>query len=92
MNSAPGRSGLDNGRAPALGKREEGQKRDEHPESDVPAAPEDAELCGTGPDFPDLSEVEVVRHYTTIVPVEFRSRYRNVSSWFLYHEIQSKDQ
>ncbi len=36
------------------------------PESDVPAAPIGAELCGAGPDFPDLYEVEVVRHYTRL--------------------------
>ncbi len=36
------------------------------PESDVPAAPIAAELCGAGPDFPDLYEVEVVRHYTRL--------------------------
>ena len=34
------------------------------PESDVPASPINQALCGEGPDFPDLSEVEVVRHYT----------------------------
>lgn len=34
------------------------------PESDVPASPINQDLCGEGPDFPDLSEVEVVRHYT----------------------------
>jgi len=36
------------------------------PESDVPAAPLAGELCGEGPDFPDLSEVDVVRHYTRL--------------------------
>ncbi len=36
------------------------------PESDVPAAPIDQNICGEGPDFPDLSEVEVVRHYTRL--------------------------
>ena len=36
------------------------------PESDVPAALIGAELCGAGPDFPDLYEVEVVRHYTRL--------------------------
>jgi len=36
------------------------------PESDVPVSPVDEDLCGDGPDFPDLSEVEVVRHYTRL--------------------------
>jgi len=34
------------------------------PKSDVPESPLSDELVGDGPDFPDLSEVEVVRHYT----------------------------
>jgi glycine dehydrogenase subunit 2 len=34
------------------------------PKSDVPESPMAADLVGDGPDFPDLSEVEVVRHYT----------------------------
>ncbi|MFT5697175.1 MAG: glycine dehydrogenase subunit 2 [Desulforhopalus sp.] len=36
------------------------------PDSDVPAATPDASLTGAGPDFPDLSEVDVVRHYTRL--------------------------
>jgi glycine cleavage system P protein (glycine dehydrogenase) subunit 2 len=36
------------------------------PASDVPSAAVDASLTGTAPDFPDLSEVDVVRHYTRL--------------------------
>jgi len=36
------------------------------PTSDVPKAELPAELQGAGPDFPDLSEVDVVRHYTRL--------------------------
>ena len=36
------------------------------PVSDVPSATADASLTGAGPDFPDLSEVDVVRHYTRL--------------------------
>lgn len=36
------------------------------PESDVPAAALDAALLGAEVDFPDLSEVDVVRHYTRL--------------------------
>ena len=36
------------------------------PETDVPQAAVDKELAGEGPDFPDLSEPEVVRHYTRL--------------------------
>ena len=36
------------------------------PAGDVPRNPLPAELTGDGPDFPDLSEIEVVRHYTRL--------------------------
>ena len=36
------------------------------PESDVDPSPMDPELAGEGPDFPDLSEIDVVRHYTRL--------------------------
>ncbi|MDL2286701.1 aminomethyl-transferring glycine dehydrogenase subunit GcvPB, partial [Desulfococcaceae bacterium OttesenSCG-928-F15] len=37
------------------------------PESDVPESPlPSKDLAGDGPDFPDLSELEVVRHYTRL--------------------------
>ncbi len=36
------------------------------PRPDVPAADADKDLAGEGPDFPDLSEPEVVRHYTRL--------------------------
>jgi glycine dehydrogenase subunit 2 len=35
-------------------------------ESGVPSAPIEASFCGEGPDFPDLSEIDVVRHYTRL--------------------------
>jgi glycine dehydrogenase subunit 2 len=36
------------------------------PRPDVDQAPLDESLAGEGPDFPDLSEVDVVRHYTRL--------------------------
>ncbi len=36
------------------------------PRRDVDYFPVDEELTGTGPDFPDLAEIEVVRHYTRL--------------------------
>ncbi len=36
------------------------------PRRDVPAVPLEEDLAGQGPDFPDLSEVEVVRHFTRL--------------------------
>ncbi|PIE55619.1 MAG: glycine dehydrogenase (aminomethyl-transferring), partial [Desulfobulbus propionicus] len=36
------------------------------PASDVPEVAMDTALAGKGPDFPDLSEIDVVRHYTRL--------------------------
>jgi glycine dehydrogenase subunit 2 len=36
------------------------------PRRDVASFPLDPELTGEGPDFPDLSEIDVVRHYTRL--------------------------
>jgi len=36
------------------------------PRQEVPSADIDTSLTGEGPDFPDLSEVDVVRHYTRL--------------------------
>ncbi len=36
------------------------------PENDVPSASIDPEVAGPGPDFPDLGEVDIVRHYTRL--------------------------
>ncbi len=36
------------------------------PDSDVGHSPLEEELAGDGPDFPDLSEVDVVRHFTRL--------------------------
>ncbi len=36
------------------------------PTSDVPSQPVDAGLAGEGPDFPDLCEPDIVRHYTRL--------------------------
>lgn len=36
------------------------------PRQDVPVTPMDESLTANGPDFPDLSEVDVIRHYTRL--------------------------
>ena len=36
------------------------------PRREIPEAPVDPSFAGDGPDFPDLSEVDVVRHYTRL--------------------------
>jgi glycine dehydrogenase subunit 2 len=41
------------------------------PRRDVEPFPLDKELAGQGPDFPDLSEVDVVRHYTRLAQWNF---------------------
>ena len=41
------------------------------PRRDVESFPLDKELAGQGPDFPDLSEVDVVRHYTRLAQWNF---------------------
>ncbi len=66
MKNGPGRSGLIMDEPPLWEKGRKGRNGMSIPESDVPAAPLADELCGEGPDFPDLSEVEVVRHYTRL--------------------------
>lgn len=44
----------------------EGRSAFSMPEQDVPAASVEASLAGPGPDFPDLCEPEIVRHYTRL--------------------------
>ena len=41
------------------------------PRRDVEPCSLDEELIGEGPDFPDLSEVDVVRHYTRLAQWNF---------------------
>ena len=45
-------------------KGKEGRRGFSIPRRDVESAPLNQDLTGDGPDFPDLSEVDVVRHYT----------------------------
>ncbi|PID72751.1 MAG: glycine dehydrogenase (aminomethyl-transferring) [Desulfobulbus propionicus] len=47
-------------------KGKKGRKGMSIPQSDVPSAPLPDELIGAPVDFPDLSEVDVVRHYTRL--------------------------
>ena len=66
MSKGPGRSGLILDEPLLWEKGKNGRNGMSIPESDVPAAAIDDGLCGNGPDFPDLSEVDVVRHYTRL--------------------------
>ncbi len=47
-------------------KGKKGRRGFSIPRRDVESAPLNQDLTGDGPDFPDLSEVDVVRHYTRL--------------------------
>ncbi|HHP7235972.1 MAG TPA: aminomethyl-transferring glycine dehydrogenase subunit GcvPB [Desulfobacterales bacterium] len=66
MKQAPGTTGLIL-QEPLLWERgRRGRRGFSIPRSDVENRTLDPELTGDGPDFPDLSEVELVRHYTRL--------------------------
>jgi glycine dehydrogenase subunit 2 len=52
-------------------KGKKGRRGFSMPRRDVDAFPLDQALVGEGPDFPDLSEVDVVRHYTRLAQWNF---------------------
>jgi glycine dehydrogenase subunit 2 len=66
MTSFPGTSGLILEEPLLWEKGRRGRTGLSLPRRDVPAAPLDEELLSDGPNFPDLSELEVVRHYTRL--------------------------
>lgn len=66
MTKTPGMSGLIFDEPLLWEKGKAGRRGMSIPPSDVPAAELPLELQGIGPDFPDLSEVDVVRHYTRL--------------------------
>ncbi len=47
-------------------KGKKGRRAMDIPAGDVPAAAIEAGIAGDGPDFPDLGEVDIVRHYTRL--------------------------
>lgn len=66
MKDAPGTSGLILEEPLLWEKGKKGRNGMSVPENDVPEAALQEDLIGDGPDFPDLSEVDVVRHYTRL--------------------------
>ena len=66
MTKTPGISGLIFEEPLLWEKGQKGRHGMSIPVSDVPQSELPAELQGAGPDFPDLSEVDVVRHYTRL--------------------------
>ncbi|KAB2890991.1 MAG: glycine dehydrogenase subunit 2 [Desulfobulbaceae bacterium] len=66
MNGTVGASGLILNEPLLWEKGRKGRRGMSMVESGVPPAPIDAGLCDEGPDFPDLSEIDVIRHYTRL--------------------------
>lgn len=66
MTQGPGTSGLILNEPLLWEKGRKGRTAFSLPEQDVPEADIEKELIGEAPDFPDLGEVEVVRHYTRL--------------------------
>jgi glycine dehydrogenase subunit 2 len=66
MTEFPGTSGLILNEPLLWEKGKRGRVGMSLPRRDVPSAPLDASLAGAAPDFPGLSEVDVVRHYTRL--------------------------
>ncbi len=66
MMNTPGVSGLILNEPLLWEKGKKGRRGMSIPVSDVPAAALPERLQGEGPDLPDLSEVDVVRHYTRL--------------------------
>jgi len=66
MTTAPGASGLIMNEPLLWEKGKKGRKGMSIPPADVPLVTPDTELAGGGPDFPDLSEIDVIRHYTRL--------------------------
>ncbi|PIE63437.1 MAG: glycine dehydrogenase (aminomethyl-transferring), partial [Desulfobacterales bacterium] len=66
VKNGPGNSGLIIDEPLLWEKGKKGRNGMSIPVSDVPSADLPAELLGEGPDFPDLSEIDVVRHYTRL--------------------------
>ncbi len=66
MKNGPGTSGLILNEPLLWEKGKKGRRGMSIPISDVPQAPLASGLGGPGPDFPDLSEIDIVRHYTRL--------------------------
>lgn len=66
MRTFPGASGLVLNEPLLWEKGKKGRIGISLPRRDVESSPLDAALAGEGPDFPELSEVDVVRHYTRL--------------------------
>ena len=66
MTSTPGTTGLILDEPLLWERGRKGRCGAALPPADVPESPLDTALCADGPNFPDLSEVDVVRHFTRL--------------------------
>ena len=66
MTIHPGTTGLKMLEPLLWEKGRTGRRAFSMPENDVGDFPLEKELCGKGPNFPDLSEPEIIRHYTRL--------------------------
>lgn len=66
MTHGPGTNGLILEEPLLWEKGKPGRTAYSLPERDVPEEPIDKDLLAAGPDFPDLGELDVVRHYTRL--------------------------
>ena len=66
MKTSSGTTGLILNEPLLWEKGQKGRCAFSFPEDDVDSSPLDPELASGGPDFPDLDEVDVVRHYTRL--------------------------
>jgi len=66
MKEVSGSTGLIRNEPLLLEKGKKGRTGFSLPRRDVESSPVDAALAGEGPNFPDLSEIEIVRHYTRL--------------------------
>lgn len=71
MSNGPGISGLILDEPLLWEKGKPGRTGFSMPESDVPSAPCEGSWYGDGVDLPDLSEVDVIRHYTRLSQYNF---------------------
>jgi glycine cleavage system protein P-like pyridoxal-binding family len=74
---------------------EKGRKGYRLPKLDVPAV-DVAQYLGEyyreGLNFPEVSELDVVRHYTKLSQRKLRHRHHHGTPWLLHYEIQPQDQ
>jgi len=66
MTESPGTTGLIMNEPLLWERGKKGRQGMSLPRRDVPSVPLRDDLVGDGPDFPDLSEMDVIRHYTRL--------------------------